>query len=310
MRSRIHQLLPYDQVDFSSYKQVFCCDEAAIRAEMLRVQNRGVRWIDGTQANRGDAAVCTLQSENPRFNKPAVPIAVGAGLLPAAIEQTVEGMQVGEVRTALADGVRVTIQLRSVKNKNLPELTDALIAASNLEGVQTVEDYRGLLAKRQREEKAVHVSYDAAQYIMRTVLQETEFILFKEDWDYVADLELARNAELCRQDGLDMKTMTAADFAGRIPVSCYDGVVSLVKTNAWRTLRNYLLGKLYAEAEGFAPNRESYERYIAAYCRQWRVSEADARRSNTYDYYMIIEYASYFVNKVNAYARDNIFVEE
>lgn len=310
MRSRIHKLKSYTDVDFSAYKQPFRLDEAAIEKEFQRIRNKKLRWADGTVAGKGDAAVCRLESKNPRFNKASMQIAVGAGMLPKPIEQAVLGLQVGSTVTVTVNDQAVHITLLSVKNKLLPELSDTLIAEAGMEGVQTVAQLRAKLEKEQREKAADAISYDARVHVLDTVLQDTEFILDKEDWKNMVSLSMARNAVLCQQDGMDIHTMTEQDFNGRIPARNYEGVVALVQDNAWETLCNHLLGKYYAEQDGYAPTQESYESYIAEYVQFWRVSDENARQSNPYNYYEAMEYVSYFVGKVSKFVKENIFTEE
>lgn len=310
MKSRIHLIKEYLTVDFSAYQRTFQPDESLIQKEVQRLQNRGIRWENGIAAADGDAAMCSLVSDDPRFHKPMVHIAVGAGMLPAAIEQALPGMEVGTEKTVRVDDHEVRIRLLSVKNKRLPELTDKWIAGMGIEGIFTLAAFRDDLIRGQRNERAAIDGYEAAQFVIAKVLQETEFILFKEDWETVVNLELQRHSELCRQEGLDIKTMTAADFRGRIPANSYDGVVSLVKTNGWRTLRNYLLGCHYAELDGYTVDQSTYEEYIQNYQTTWRVSEENARASNTYEFYRVNAYAAYFVEKVTQFVRENIYLEE
>lgn len=310
MKSRIHQEKAYQTVDFSAYQRAFHPDESLIQNEVQRLQNRGLCWEDGTVAGNGDAAMCSLESENPRFHKPAVYIAIGSGMLPTAIEQALSGMVVDTEKTVEVDGQAVRIRLLSVKNKRLPELTDTWIAGMGMAGITTLDQFRTQLIRQQREEQSKLDAYEAAQFVVAQVLQETEFILFKEDWETVVNLELERHSELCRQEGLDIKTMTAQEFRGRIPASSYDGVVSLVKSNAWRTLRNFLLGYHYAELDGYKVDQNTYEEYIQNYQATWRVSEENARASNTYEFYRVNTYAAYFVEKVTQFVREHIYLEE
>lgn len=310
MKSRIHRIKEYLTVDFSAYQQTFHPDESLIQNEVQRLQNRGLCWETGIVVADGDAAMCSLESDNPRFHKPKVHIAVGAGMLPTVIEQALPGMEVGTEKTVRVDNHDVRIRLLSVKNKRLPELTDKWIVGMGIEGISTLAAFRDDIIRRQRDERAAIDSYEAAQFVIAKVLQETEFILFKEDWETVVNLELQRHSELCRQEGLDIKTMSAKDFQGRIPAASYDGVVSLVKTNAWRTLRNYLLGCHYAELDGYTVDQSTYEKYIQNYQTTWRVSEENARASNTFEFYRVNTYAAYFVEKVMQFARENIYLEE
>lgn len=310
MVSRIHQLKPYETVDFSAYRKIFQVDEAALSSQCQRLQNRFLRWEEGTVADLGDATLCTLTSQVPKFQKKAIPISVGAGLLPSAIEQALVGMQVGQEKTVQVDGQSVGIKLLSVKNRYLPELTDALVARLDLDGITTVAQLRQSLIQQQKQECASADSYEAAQYVMEATRQQSEFILSQQDWQKLVDMDMQRNYELARQDGLDLKTMTARDFQGRIPATCYDGVVSLTKTRAFVTLQNYLLGVHYAALDGYTVDEESYEQFIRNYQKTWRVTEEMARRSNTYEYYCINTLAAYFVQKVSTYVQEHIYLEE
>lgn len=312
MKSRILTLKPYETVDISQYKVAFTPDEKKLEYELGRLRNPYITWTEGAVAAAGDIVVCRLASAAPKFNKEKMTYAVGCGMLPKALEQTMVGMQVNETREAAVGEDTVAVTLLSVKNKNVPPLSDEMVKALNLDGVDTVDDYRAYLLRQQRSKKAEEVGYDACQHIIDTVLEETEFVLHKADWENIVNMKIDRVRALCRQEGLVFEEMTQEEFAaGRIPgVKCFEGVIALERYYSWETLQMYLAGLYYAKLDGITLDTESYEGYIQEYMQSWGVTEENARESNSYEFYLIMEYAGYFRQKVWGYMEENIFVEE
>ncbi len=310
MRSRILNLKAYDTVSIARYQTVFQADEQKLSYELNRLRNPYIQWLEGTKPSRGDMVTCCMVSENPRFNKASMPFAVGVGLLPGDLDAAVLEMEVGQTRQATAKGEAVEVTLLSVRNRFVPELSDAMIKALELPGVETVEAYREYLLAQQRREVAEKAAWEPVHQVVNAVLDETEFVFFKSDWDYIVGLKLQRMRALCRQEGLVFEEMTEADFVGKVPdVKDYRGVIMLEQDAAWDLLRQSVVGRHYAALEGFATSQEGYEKSIADYMQMWGVTEAEARESNTYELYEVCEYAGYFYNKVRQYVIDNLFKE-
>lgn len=312
MRSRILTLKPYDTVDITPYRIPFAVDKKKLEYEMNRLRNPYISWKEGNVAGKGDMAVCRMESEAPRFNKENITVAVGSGLLPRELEELLTGMTVGEHRVVRVGEDQVCVTLLSVKNKLVPELSDEMVRGLALDGVETIDDYREYLIQKQKTELAEQVGYEANRFVMDTVLDDSEFVLHKSDWDRAVELKVNRLRVLCKQEGLVFEEMTEAEFAaGRVPdVKCHEGVVALEREYAWPLLQKHLAGRYYAEQEGVRFDEDKYEQYIQDYVKTWHVTEDEAKESNTYEFFQFLEYANYFGQKVWNYVMDNILMEE
>ena len=312
MKSRILTLTPYDTISIAPYQIVFSPDEKQLEYELNRLCNPYITWSEGTQAGMGDMAVCRLVSDVSRFNKAGLPLTLGAGLMPPALEQAIVGMQVGETKDVALPDAQVAVTLLSVRNKHVPELRDDMVQALEIPGVTALAQYRAHLMALQRAEQAAKACYEPCRHVIDTVMNESEFVLHKEDWDRIVQLKLDRLRTLCRQDGLVFEDMTQEEFAaGRVPnVKCHEGVIALEQNASWDVLREFLLGRYYAEQDGFAPDEASYEAYLQEYVKSWGVTAEQARESNSYAFYELGEYSGYFYQKVNQYVNAHIFKEE
>ncbi len=311
MRSRILTLKPYDTVDITPYRIPFRVDEKKLEYEMNRLRNPYISWKEGKDAGKGDTAVCRMESGLPRFNKENITVAVGSGMLPKELETVLDGMTVGESKAVVLGEDRVDVTLLSVKNKVVPELSDEMVRRLGLEGIETLNDYREYLIRKQKTESAEQEGYEANQFVLNTVLDDSEFVLHKSDWDRAVELKVNRLRVLCKQDGLVFEEMTEAEFAaGRVPgVKCHEGVVALEREYTWPLLQKHLAGRYYAEQDGIRFDEDNYEQYIQEYVKAWHVTEEDARESNTYEFFLMVEYANYFGQKVWNYVTDNILME-
>ena len=141
------------------------------------------------------------------------------------------------------------------------------------------------------------------QHLMKTVLAESEFVLFKEDWAAVVRQKLERSQVLCRQEGLVLEEMTPEQFNGRIPVKSYYEFVAMLQDDAWDTLRMHLLGKEYACTDGFTVDEAGYEEYITDYVKFWHTTDEQAREIDPYDSFVFGEYVNHAYSVLRAYIK-------
>ena len=304
MRSRILQVKDYREVDVKPLLKPFMPDEAALEAELKRLTNPYVRWETGESVSAGDQAVCRLVSDCPRFNKENVRFVAGSGMFHKELEALAIGMKAGEAREAELPEGRVSVTLTGVMNRVVPEPSDGMVKKLGLEGVETVADYRAYLLAQQKEAAFQDALYEPQKRLMAEVIAGSEFVLCKEDWAAVVNRELDRCRTLCRQEGMVLEEMTPEQFRGRIPVKSYHELVSMLQYDGWDKLCCYLLGRLYAENDGFRAGEAEYEEFIADYVRSWRVSEENAREANPYDSFLFNEYAGHAYTVLKNYIRE------
>jgi len=301
MKSRV--LRSKDYRELTVELKPFEPDEAALAAELRRLANPYIRWEAGETVSKGDQVVCRLASDCPKFHREQLRFVAGSGMFHRELEALSIGMTVGETRTAALPEGSVALTLTGVMNRVVPALSDAMVEKLGLEGVRTIADYRARLLAEQKEAAFQESSYEPLNTLLDEVIGGSEFVLCREDWAAVVELELNRCRALCRQEGMVLEEMTPEQFEGRIPVKSYYELVAMVQDNSWDRLCRYLLGRRYAEADGFQTGEADYEEFLAEYVRDWHVSEKEAREANTYENFTFNQYANHVYDVLAAYLR-------
>ena len=310
MRSRVIQMLPFTEVDISAFKKKPEIDPIWLRREMERAAYPFITWSEGTTVAKGDVVECRMSSSCARYDRPRMKITVGAGLLDAQLEERLIGQSVGAEIEAQCRGNDVALTILSVKNKHTPALPDQMVAALDLEGVQTVAEYKRYLIEKSLDETFYKEGWATIQYVIQAVCDNSEILIAEEDWQRYVDWDLGRLEAISTIEGMVLKEMSARDFQGRIPVKSYHELVALVQKDAWGKLRNMLLGRALAEKNGYAVPADGYETFLTDTASAWGHTAEEYRAAYPYEYYEAIEYGNYYFDAVKDYVRRNYFQED
>lgn len=310
MKSKVLTVFPYQQVDITSFRRSPEVDQTALKKELDRAVYPYITWSDGDTVWAGDVAECSLDSKDPRFQRPSIRITVGLGLLDREAEEKLVGQKVGAKLELVCRGSDVDVTILSVKNRQVPPLSDEMVARLEIEGVDTVEHYRSYLVEKALDERFQNESYEVVQYVLRIVAERSEILIDQKDWEQSVAWDLGRLSVIAGFDGLDLKTMTARDFQGRIPVKSYDELVCMLQRDAWDNTRQMLLGRELAEKDGFAVTQEGYEEFLAEMAASWGSTVEAYRPAYPFAYYEAIKYRSYYHDEVKKYIREKFFWEE
>lgn len=302
MKSRIACLYDYNNIELNQYKVNFAVDEKKIDVEMNRLINSKIEWVDGEIANKDDIIICRLNSDIKKYNKDNIKICIGKGLFNLYLEQEVIGMHEGDMKTVVIDKNNVIVTINKIVKRVVPHITDEMVQELKIDGVHTVEEYRGHLIKLQKKESIENAAYAATQYVMQQVREKSDFILKKQDWNKIINIELERCSYIARQEGLDIRKMTEKQFQGKIPVRSYEELVCLTQSNAWESLNDYLVGKYYADKEGFSVSEKEY----AETCN---ITDDESAKSNLFEDYKIKKYQGYYFKKIKKYVEEYLWKE-
>lgn len=311
MKSKLVDLFDYKKVDLSEYIIDFQVNEEYISNEINRLINRKSQWKDGEEIYLGDMVELTLVSNVKKYNRPKLKLAVGSKLFDAELETALVGKKLGESVIINLSAGEVEVTVHSIKNKVIPEFTDQLVAEYGPEEVNTREEFRNYFIEEQYNEALKKVSYEVEQKIINELFQNSEFIIHKEDFKKCVDIKLNRFSVISEIEGLNIKTMTKEDFAGRAPVESYWELVNLIHECTWEDLQSYLVGKYFSESTGETVDvsNEAYEKLILEYAKYWKTSEDNARKINTYDEFVIEQYQSVFYKTIRKYYKKKLLKE-
>ena len=303
MRSKVLRVMDYRAVDLAPMLKAFVLDGDALERELRRVANPYIRWEAAAAVTPGSQVVCRLRSSCERFQREAVRFVAGSGMFHRDLEALAAGMAVGETRGLTLPEGRVELTVLETLERVVPEPDDEMVRRLGLEGVSTLAEYRAYLAALQKEKYLESALYEPARYLRDRVLEESEFLLFKEDWRDAVSRRLERSRVLARQEGLTLEKMTPEQFEGRIPVTSYHQLVAMLQDTEWDTLRMHLLGKHFALTDGFSVSQADYEAYIADYVKTWRSTEERAREVDPYESFAYMEYANHAYSVLSTYVK-------
>lgn len=310
MKSKVLTMFPYQEVDFTRFKRSPKIDEAALQKELDRVAYPYITWLDGDTIHAGDVVQCSLASDDPRYQRSGAKLTVGAGLLDRAAENALIGRHVGATLELVCRGSRVTATVLGIQNKQVPPVSDEMVAALGMDGVDTVEGYRNYLVRQALDEQFRNESYEVIQYVLGVVRERSQVLIDEADWQQSVAWDLNRLSVIAGFEGLDLKTMTAREFEGRIPVKSYQELVAQLQRDAWENTRQMLFGRKLAETDGFAVDQAGYETFLIDTAASWGSTAEQYRPAYPYAYYEAIQYRNHYYNAVRDYIRENIYWEE
>ncbi len=194
MKSRIKFLADYRQAEFPREIDVRCPEEY-VQKKLRVFTKRGKRSEPVSVLEKGDAAVLTLVSELPRFNRPMVTVAVGSGMYDKELEEQLLGRAVGETFTAHVQGTPVTVTVKQATRIIFPELTDELVAEyaasqEEMEGVKTVADFHRWVEEQYREEQREDALTAGARACIDYVLAHSKWELDEAEISGIVESEL------------------------------------------------------------------------------------------------------------------------
>lgn len=310
MKSRVISYAAYEQVDISAYQKVFTLDEKAFRKEIDFLKNKNSTWEEAKEVTGGAIIVCDMESEKPFFNRENLEIMVGQGFFNKNLETQCIGLKKGTANVLDVDGEEVTVTIRAIRQKNVPAITDEMIESLGIEGIANLEQYEDHLIREQKRKIIEDEGFEAIQYVLKKVFEDSTFDLKKADWVEMTGHEIKRLKAISKGQGLNLETMTPEEFEGKMPFSSYHELLVSVQYDAWDKLLGCLLGRIYAEKDGAEYTMEQYRNEIDDYMKFWHETKENAESINTFDYSEITFYEAYYYNKVREYVAENFFKED
>lgn len=291
MGSKVVSLFDYHDVPLDI--PTFTLDGEALTRELERLANAHATWEEGQSVSSGDMVICDLLSELPRYQRNQVRFIAGSGMFNRVIEDALIDARVGEkIEVTLPEGL-VTVTVTSVANRTVCPVDDEMVRDLCLEGVSTVDEYRRHLVSQQMAEHLASIRFNLVGEIERAVVEGSRFELEESDWERAVSLELNRCAAIARQEGLDIKTMTPEQFAGRIPVRSYEELVAMTQETSWNSLRHFLLGRCYAATDGFTVSEKDYRAHIEEYAKAWHLTDEQAREAQPWELYCFTSHCTH-----------------
>lgn len=118
LSSEIIKEFNFREADISGEDLTYTIDKNDIEKEILRIRKKNKISSEVPEVRKGDIAVCSLKSGNPKLNKESIAINVGLGLFEKKIEDELIGMTKGQDKNVVVDGINVDIKVLSITRRD------------------------------------------------------------------------------------------------------------------------------------------------------------------------------------------------
>ncbi|SCL85862.1 hypothetical protein [Sporanaerobacter sp. PP17-6a] len=301
LSSEIIKEFNFREADISGEDLTYTIDKNDIEKEILRIRKKNKISSEVPEVRKGDIAVCSLKSGNPKLNKESIAINVGLGLFEKKIEDELIGMTKGQDKNVVVDGINVDIKVLSITRREIPELNDEMVKKEKIDNITTANCLIAKLYEDQKNKVLDSKLYNLTENVIKQVIAKSKFDINEEDIEYLSGLEIQKARELAAVEGLTLETMTEDDFNGRIPVKSYKEFLKMVKNMETARFPVLLLGIYNGGRNGYKPSREEYEESIREYYTMYKLNPEDAKKAITFEYYESNQYQSYYREIIKNY---------
>ena len=162
-------------------------DEQTVDERVQSLSTQYARETEVSAAEQGDVVFCT--ADPARYPDGRTVILYTALALPGAEDavRAVIGRTVGEAFAAELAGAHVQLQVQKIARLVPAEINDALIASLGIEGVTTVEAYRGYVREKLLSDLRVERSKEIMRVYFDAIEAQSEFSYDEAEFDAYVD---------------------------------------------------------------------------------------------------------------------------
>lgn len=310
IKSKVVSLADYREIDLRPYAPPFTMDEEEMEAALLRLRSRHGKMVPAQSIQADDFVTLRLQGGSPRFNKESIQLRVGKGLLDRELEAQLPGLCPGEERTLCVGGETVTVTVRDVQRRELPELTDENVAAWQLEGISTVAQLRESVVDKARAQYVEDMTEALTVFLDEELCRRSTFQL---DGDELAQTrreghEMAR--DMLRSAGLDPDTATDDEVRSVTGGRSREEHFTFLEELMMDGLKGTAVGALLMEQENApVPTEEDYQKALQECAEGMSLSLEQAEQVLTRSRFYRQTAANYLFGKMEVYVKDYLTKE-
>ena len=199
MKSKIVKLFDMKELEIPSDLLNWHMSNEEIDAELNRLAASHPVETHPNTAETGDSVLCRAVSDDPKWNREAMPIYPGRGMLEATLENAVVGMKVAESKTV----GNVTLTVLEITRRRPSQINDELIKKGNIDGVETVEQYRAWLRQTTELDRKRTMLNRLAYYLLEEVAKRSEMEIDDEEFDTIAENIAKKQYQAMVNAGID-----------------------------------------------------------------------------------------------------------
>lgn len=310
IKSKVVSLADYREIDLRPYAPPFTMDEEEMEAALLRLRSRHGKMVPAQSIQADDFVTLRLQGGSPRFNKESIQLRVGKGLLDRELEAQLPGLCPGEERALCVGGETVTVTVRDVQRRELPELTDENVAAWQLEGIATVAQLRESVVDKARAQYVEDMTEALTVFLDEELCRRSTFQLDEDELSQTRreGHEMAR--DMLRSAGLDPDTATDDEVRSVTGGRSREEHFTFLEELMMDGLKGTAVGALLMEQENApAPTEEDYQKALQECAEGMSLSLEQAEQVLTRSRFYRQTAANYLFGKMEVYVKDYLTKE-
>lgn len=287
------------QVDLSQFKIPLTVDQALYERDLINFRRRFAATEDAASVEKNDTAILSCTADSPRFCKEHISIRVGLGLFSKELEAQIIGWRPGQTGTVTVKDQPVTVTVEAVRREVLPEVDGALAARCGIPGIATAEDILRYCKGKQFDDVLEGPADDAFPYLVRCVMESSEFQLAPEEVAFSEEMMLRQINWTSILGGKTLEEATDADFLERFDTAKEDFLKSIRESGRY-CVQGALIGMAMLERAGRAPTEDDYIAWLRRYTEGGARTEEEARREHPQLEYLLNEAEGYFDDELEA----------
>lgn len=260
MKSYINVLADYREAPFERNITVSCPEEY-VESQLKHLTRNSKKTEKVDTVENGDVAILSLESELDKFNRPMIPLTVGANLFDAEFEGQLAGHRVGETFTVSVQEKAVTVTVKQASRTVFPEATDEMAAEyakthEDFKDVKTVEEYRSRVIEKYLEEQKQQALYNAMDEVL-------DYVLTHSDWEF-DDSEISEQKETAMKEikeqikeeyNKDLENLTEEELNFDFGISSLDEFDEMLT----RSMEQSIAQELWLTAENKVESLDDFE---------------------------------------------------
>ena len=286
------------KVDLSAYKIPLTVNQALYERDLLNFRRKYATVEDASEIGAQDMVTLTCTSEKPRFNKAHITVRVGTGLFSKELENQLIGWKNGQTGTVTVKEQPVNVTVEAVRRERLPEVDDALAARCGDPYIRTAEDIQAFCKGKQFDDALEGPADEAFPYLMRKVLEASEFELVPEEKSFAQELTVRQFAGSSVLGGRDLDSISEEEFSELFGASKEELLTNMRQSGVY-TLQCALLGQAMLERMGKTPTEADYNAYLSRFT-DMGASEEQARQEHPVIEYLLNEVGGFFMDETEA----------
>jgi FKBP-type peptidyl-prolyl cis-trans isomerase (trigger factor) len=228
MKSTVTKLADFKDY-LKDFKVDFQLDEIKLNDEFkaILIKNKIVETVG--KIENGDIVTVNLKSDYNKFQKENLRIVVGSQYFSKNLEESLVGLHLGAEKLLKVDGHEVNVKIIDIKRNKLPELSDELIKKENIDGVNTISDYKKMFYQKTKESYIMDEVIKLSINIFHYLQENSEFIIYDEDVEESLEEMMNYYRGAAKTAGFELETMTSEQLMEISNAKSYEALITSEK---------------------------------------------------------------------------------